>query len=279
VTKSFRLAQFNVQRRNMSMFIVNLTKTTLVFTAIVALASGAYASTISSFSVSTSAIDGTPCSASGSGPGSESCRSTSPGGGAFFGDAEASVTLTDNSIQLNVDAFQASGAQAFASITHDDLYAVPVNGPISALLSLTCIDYLSPLPSIGHFSLGSTTVSPPVESIFTGASQGSGPCGTNQIAPIPPFFVVSLVAANNIVQLQTHIDARGSEGDNFSGMFIQLTVNGFLDANGNPITATLLPEPGTLGTFGLALLAGVVGMRAKRKRSGSRANHGRLTCD
>jgi hypothetical protein len=135
----------------------------------------------------------------------------------------------------------------------------------------------------GHFSLGSTTVSPPVETIYLGASQGSGPCGSQYRFSRPPdftgTFVVSLSAINNIVHLQTYIDGGGSEVDDSGSIFVQLTVNGFQDANGNPITATLLPEPGTLGTFALALLAGVVGMRAKRKRSGSRAIHAGLTCD
>ena len=247
-------------------------KTTLVFTAIVALPPVAYPSTISSFNISTDAPGGTPCSISGSGPGSASCSSTIPPGGFFIGDAEASVTVTDNSIQLDEDAFQDSSARAFASITHDDFYSVSVNGPVSALLSLTCINYLSPIPSTGHFSLGSTNVSPPVESIFTGASQGSGPCGYQYaIAPMPPFFIVSLAATNNLVHLHTYIDASGFEVDNSGGIFVQLTVNGFQDANGNPIAATLLtPEPTTLGMFGLSLLVGV-GMRAKRNRSGTRA--------
>ena len=75
---------------------------------------------------------------------------------------------------------------------------------------------------------------------------------------------MSLVAANNIVHLQTNIDARGYVSDFSGDIFVQLTVNGFQDANGSPISATLLPEPGTLGTFGLALLAGV-GTKAIRK--------------
>jgi hypothetical protein len=251
----------------MSIFVVNLAKTTLVFAAFVALASGAYASTISSYSISTTSADGTPCSISGSGPGSASCFSETPGSSFHFpSDAGASVTLTDDSIQLMVGSFHASNAQAFASITHDDFYSVPVNGPVSALERLTCNLGGSSVGALGHFSLGSTNVSPPVETIYTGASQGSGPCGPNQIAGAP-IFVVSLVAANNIVHLQTNIDASGSVGD-FSGQIIvRLTVNGFQDANGNPITATLLPEPGTLGTFGLALLVGVA-TKASRKLLG-----------
>jgi len=73
---------------------------------------------------------------------------------------------------------------------------------------------------------------------------------------------------NNIVHLHTYIDGNvGGIADINSAIFVQLTVNGFQDANGNPITATLLPEPGTLGTFGLALLVGLVAMRAQQKRS------------
>jgi hypothetical protein len=71
---------------------------------------------------------------------------------------------------------------------------------------------------------------------------------------------------NNIVHLHTYIDAGdvGTLTDDSGSIFVQLTVDGFQDANGNPITATLLPEPGTLGTFGLALL---VGVRMKGKRN------------
>lgn len=236
------------------------TGTFFVF-ASMALAGQARAATISSFGISTTAgLQGAnPCFMSGSGPGTASCRSTTPLGSSPLGDASASVTVTDNSIQLNVDAFQVSGAQGFASITHDDFYSVPVNGPVSALLSLTCNN--APPGTAGHFSLGSTNVSPGVESIYMGASQGSGPCGHQiQFRPLPPSFVVSLVAANNIVHLQTYIDAIGGEGDNISGIFVQLTVNGFQDANGNPITATLMPEPGTWLTLGLGLLI-VAGMK------------------
>jgi hypothetical protein len=236
-------------------------KTTLIV-SLFALAPGAYPATISSFNISTTAQGGTPCSMSGSGPGTATCSSTGTGPG---GPAAASVTMTDNSIQLEVGAFQGNGAQAFASITHDDFYSVPVNGPVSEVVSLTCATGFA-IGTIGHFSLGSTNVSPPVETIWLGASQGSGPCGnSNQIAALPPSFVVSLSATNNIVHLHTYIDASGSEGDNDTSIFVQLKVDGFEDANGNPITATLLPEPGTLGTFALALLAGVIGLRAKRK--------------
>jgi hypothetical protein len=66
---------------------------------------------------------------------------------------------------------------------------------------------------------------------------------------------------NNLVDLHTHIEGNinGVSDINIS-LFVQLTVNGFQDANGNPITATLLPEPGTLGMLGLGMLV-VVGMR------------------
>jgi hypothetical protein len=249
----------------MSICFVNrfpLTKTTLVFAAIVALASGgAYASTVSSFNISTEASGGTPCSMSGSGPGTASCDSTD----GFNNRGDATATLTDNSLQLFAGGAHAGSGSAFASITHDDSYAVPVNGPVSALVSLTCENFAT-LGSIGHFSLGSTNVSPPVESIYTGASQGSGPCSDqNEIHRLPTDFTVSLVATNNIVELHTHIDGNVQPGADFSGdIIVKLTVDGFLDANGNPIAATLLPEPGTFGTFGLALLVGV-GMRGRRK--------------
>jgi hypothetical protein len=246
----------------MSIFVV-IAKTALVFTAIVALTPVAYPSTISAFNISTDASSGTPCSMSGASPGTASCRSSSVG---LLNDAFASVTLTDNSIHLSVGSVHASDAQAFASITHDDFYSVPVNGPVSALLSFTCDNGIAPAGTIGHFSLGSTTVSPLVESIWSGASQGSGPCGIQIRLPGPPYgiFVVSLSATNNIVHLHTYIDARGYVSDFSGDIFVQLTVNGFQDANGSPISATLLPEPGTLGTFGLALLVGV-GTKAIRK--------------
>jgi hypothetical protein len=253
----------------MSICFVNrfaLTKTTLVFAAIVALAPVAYPSTISSFSISTDASGGTPCSVSGSGPGTASCHSSD----GINNQGDAGVTLTDNSLQLSVSGNHAGGGSAFASVTHDDFYSVPVNGPVSALLSLTCDNGFHPVGTICHFSLGSTTVSPPVESIWAGASQGSGPCGTTIRLPGPPYgiFVVSLSATNNIVHLHTYIDGNvGSTADIDSAIFVQLTVNGFQDANGNSISARLLPEPGTLGTFALALLVGV-GTKAIRKLPG-----------
>ena len=250
-------------------------KTILVFTAIVALPPVAYPSTISTFNISSSAFQpglppATPCSMSGSGPGTASCNSSI---GDTFGDA--SVTLTDNSLNLSVGGNLAGGGSAFASITHEDLYSVPVNGPISALVSLTCDNLGGGRvfgTATGHFSLGSTNVSPPVESIYMGASQGSGPCGLQyEFAGLPPAFVVSLVAMNNIVDLNTYIDGNIPPlADDGSRIFVQLTVDGFQDANGNPIAATLLtPEPGTLGTFVLALLLGV-GVRGKRKLFGLR---------
>ena len=50
-------------------------------------------------------------------------------------------------------------------------------------------------------------------------------------------------------------------------LFIQLTVNGFEDANGNPIAATMLaPEPATWTMLLLAFLMGV-GMKAEQKLS------------
>jgi len=194
----------------MNIFVVDLAKTTLVFTAIVALASGAYASTISSFSISTGAQGGTPCFMSGSGPGTASCHSSN---GNNEGDAGA--TLTDNSLEIAVGGNFAGGGSAFASITHEDLYRVPVNGPVSGLLSLTCSEF-GPTPT-AHFSLGSTTVSPPVETTFTGASQGSGECGRNEIARMPPAFIVSLAAMDNIVELHTSIDGSISASSDING--------------------------------------------------------------
>ena len=242
-----------------------MTKTTLIV-SLFALASGAYPSTISSFNISTSAFQpgfpsATPCSVSGSGIGSASCYSS-------IGDniGEASATLTDNSLNIFVGGNLDGGGTAFASITHEDVYSVPVNGPISALVSLTCNNSGLIGPTTAHFSLGSTSVSPPVESIYMGASQGSGPCGFQyEFATLPSAFVVSLVAMNNIVDLNTYIDGSVSEIDDSGSYFVQLTVDGFQDAKGNPIAATLLPEPGTFGTFGLAVL--LVGVGMKRKRS------------
>lgn len=110
-----------------------MTKTVLIVSGF-ALASGAYPSTISSFSISSFAQDGTPCSMSGSGPGSAFCSSfgsdSSNGGG-------ASITLTDNSLQLTVSGHHAGGGSAVASIIHDDLYSVSVDGQVSALVSVT----------------------------------------------------------------------------------------------------------------------------------------------
>jgi hypothetical protein len=254
----------------MSTFVVNLAKTTLVFTAIVVLASVAYPSTISSFNISTSAAGGTPCSVSGSGAGSASCESTGTFGG-LYNDGGASVTVTDNSLEFYLSSEHDAPAQAFASVTHDDFYSVPVNGPVSALEHLTCSSLGPGAFTTAHFSLGSTNVSPPVESIFPGVSQqGSGLCGNQyQFAPLPTDFVVSLLAANNIVDLQTHIDASGRLADFTASYFVQITVDGFLDANGNPIVATLLtPAPGTLGTFALAVLLGV-GVKWARSKTGS----------
>jgi len=243
-------------------------KIIVIVSAILALATSAYPSTVWSYNIGTSSFDpdggGPPCSSSGSGPASASCL-TPGSNGSNQNSASASVSLTDNSLEITVNSFHAAEADAFASITHDDFYDVPVNGPVSALLSLTCTG--GGIVGTGHFSLGSTTVSPPVETIFQGASQGSGPCGIQYriTGRLPPdTFLVSLVATNNIVHLQTYIDATAGAIDIRGGVVVQLTVNGFQDANGNPITATLLPEPGTWATFGLAFLVGVV-RKAKQK--------------
>lgn len=162
-----------------------------------------------------------------------------------------------------------AGASGFASITHDDFYSVPVNGPVSVVMGLTCNNTSDALLT-GHFSLGSTNVSPPVESIWSGASQGSGPCGIQyRLRPPNGFdgtFIASLSATDHIVHLHTYIDAGGLESDSSSLISVQLTVLGFQDANGNPIAATLVPEPGTLGTFGMGLLvsAGILQRRLRR---------------
>jgi hypothetical protein len=94
--------------------------------------------------------------------------------------------------------------------------------------------------------------------MFIGASQGSGPCGQQyQFARLPPDFIVSLVAMNNIVDLNTYIDGNiPASADQDGSVSVQLTVDGFQDANGNPIAATLLPEPGTLGTFTYGFASG-----------------------
>jgi hypothetical protein len=171
--------------------------------------------------------------------------------------------LTDNSIDLGLAGYHAGGAQGFASITHNDFYSVPVNGPVFALVRLTCSNL--GVGTTGDFSLGSTTVSPPVESIFPGDSQGSGRCGNQyQIASLPPAFAVSLVATNNLVFIHTYIDASGFVADFSGSLFVQLIVNGFEDANGNPIPSELVPEPGTLGTFGLSFLI-AAGLKWKRR--------------
>ena len=212
------------------------------------LAGQARAATISNYSIFT-AVPGASCGMSGSGPATASCHSP----GEFPNDAYASATLTDNSLQLSAGGAAFGGGSASASLTHDDLYVVPVNGPVSALLSLTC--YEMGYTPTAHFSLGSTNVSPPVETIFEGASQGSGECGRTEFKPMPPDFVVSLVAMNNIVELHTSIDAViFLTSDVHGSVFVQLTVDGFQDANGNPITATLVPEPGAWLTLGLGLL-------------------------
>jgi hypothetical protein len=120
--------------------------------------------------------------------------------------------LTDNSLDIGVGSFVDSSASAFASITHDDFYAVPVNGPVSALVRLTCSNASGFIgATTGHFSLGSTNVSPTAESVFYVASQGSGTCGLQyqKPKPIPPVLVVSLLATNNLVELHTYIDGGG----------------------------------------------------------------------
>src|SRR5204862_656477 len=96
-----------------------------------ALASRVYPSTIWSFNISSNAQGGTPCTMSGSGPGTASCLSTGAGVGASA-SGYASATLTDTSLQLTVNGYLAARGSAVASITHDDLYSVPVNGQDSA---------------------------------------------------------------------------------------------------------------------------------------------------
>lgn len=191
--------------------------------------------------------------------------SSSPSGA----EAGGSVTLTDNSLEMAAYSDPHGNTFESASVTHDDFYSVPVNGPVSALLSLICGSSGVGLGFTGHFYLGSTNVSPPVESIFLGASQGGGPCsesGRVQIGVAVP-FVVSLLPTNNIVELNTNIGGTGGAVDFGDLLFIQLTVNGFEDANGNPIAATMLaPEPATWTMLLLAFLMGV-GMKAEQKLS------------
>jgi hypothetical protein len=80
-----------------------VTKTALIV-SFFALASGAYASTISTFNISTTAglQAGDPCSMSGAGPASASCSSSSHD--QFGSSAEANITLTDNSLESSVTA-------------------------------------------------------------------------------------------------------------------------------------------------------------------------------
>jgi hypothetical protein len=201
-----------------------MSKPTLLFVTVIALASSAYPATISSFSISTTALNGTPCSASGPGPAAASCTST--GFTTLPEFASASATVTDNSLEVFAGSVHASSADAFASITHDDLYSVPVNGPVSVLLSLTCANQGSVFgQAMGHFSLGSTLVSPTVESIYGSfASQGSGLCGLQyQRTNPPPAFVVFLQSMNNVVRLQTHIDGVAHAADFDDRIFVQLT--------------------------------------------------------
>jgi hypothetical protein len=239
-------------------------KRILIVSAIFAIAFRAYPSTMSSFSISTSVPGGTPCFLSGTDQDFGTCMSSSPSGA----EAGGSVTLTDNSLEMAAYSDPHGNTFESASVTHDDFYSVPVNGPVSALLSLICGSSGVGLGFTGNFFLGSTNVSPPVKSIFLGASQGGGACsGRNEFAPEPPALVVSLFATNNIVELDTNIEGTGGSGDGNFGLFIQLAVDGFEDANGNPIVATLLaPEPATWTMLLLAFLMGV-GMKAEQKLS------------
>jgi hypothetical protein len=124
----------------------------VLMVSLFALASGAYPATISTFSISTNAQGGTPCSMSGSGPGTASCSSV--GDPSYF-HASSSVTLTDNSLEISLGDHMVASAEGFASITHDDFYQVPVNGPVSALVNLVCVNSLIGNPGVtGHFSLG-----------------------------------------------------------------------------------------------------------------------------
>ncbi len=56
---------------------------------------------------------------------------------------DASVILSDDSIALNLSSHMARSATGFASITHDDFYSVPVNGPVSAVETLDYFNRLS----------------------------------------------------------------------------------------------------------------------------------------
>ena len=144
-------------------------KRILIVSAIFAMAFRAYPSTMSSFGISTSVPGGTPCFLSGTDQNFGTCMSSSPSGA----EAGGSVTLTDNSLEMAAYSDPHGNTFESASVTHDDFYSVPVNGPVSALLSLICGSSGVGLGFTGHFYLGSTNVSPPVESIFLGASQGA----------------------------------------------------------------------------------------------------------
>lgn len=84
------------------------------------------------------------------------------------------------------------------------------------------------------------------------------------MGPPPSAFVVALTAINHTVELHTEIDTTGQFSDLNGGIFLQLQVLGFRDANGDPIDATLTPEPGTTWLAGLPVIALLAYKRLRR---------------
>ena len=80
--------------------------------------------------------------------------------------------------------------------------------------------------------------------------------------------MVSLIAMNNMVALNTSVDVNGVAGGDNGGFLTFWFGIGFQDANGNPTAATFVPdantpEPSTWGMCALSFL--MLSMRCKRK--------------
>ena len=170
-----------------------------------------------------------------------------------FGGSFASAVVNEFSISLNASGHGSSVDSAFGSVTTDTIYAVPQG--LTSVIAVVNIMCSSHTDGIAYYSVGSLNPT----TVCTAYAPLSQP---------PSFFSttlkVPLTVAGAQVELLTAISAQAGGDFPVNSASIGLVFQGLLDAAGNPVAATVVPEPATWG----GLLAGIAGI-AWRKRLGS----------